>query len=96
MAATDRVRFAGRYSATALNKSGGKLLDKALEGAVQITRREQRFVLIREEQLAQLIDEAGGDRPQSLDDLLRDYDAAKIKKLTRGYLDDPPKGKEML
>jgi hypothetical protein len=84
------------FSATALNKSGGKLLDAALRGAVRITRRDQRFVLLREDALAELIEEARDDRPRSLQDMLRDYDAEKIKKLTRGFLDDAPKGKELI
>ncbi len=77
------LRFAASYSATDLNKSGGKLLDAASRGAVRITRRQQRFVLICEEALVDLLEEARDDRPRSLEDLLRDYDAKKIKKLTR-------------
>jgi hypothetical protein len=90
------LRFAAIYSATDLNKSGGKLLDSALEGAIEITRREQSFVLIRRDQLLRLLEEARDDRPKSLDDLLRGYDAGKINKLTRGFLDDEPSGKELI
>ena len=90
------MRFAKIFSATDLNKSGGKLLDTALSGAVRITRREQRFVLMREETLMGLLEEARDDRPKSLEDLLRDYDADKVKSLTRGFLDDAPAGKELI
>ena len=90
------LRFAASYSATDLNKSGGKLLDAASRGAVRITRRQQRFVLIREEALVDLLEEARDDRPRSLEDLLRDYDAKKIKKLTRRFLDDAAKGEELI
>jgi len=90
------VHCATTFSATDLNKSGGKLLDTALKGAVRITRRDQRFVLMREETLAELLDDARDVRPKSLDDLLRGYDADKIKKLTRGFLDDLPTGKERI
>jgi hypothetical protein len=96
MAETPALRFKARYSATDLSKSGGKLLDNALEGAVQISRREQSFVLIREDQLVHLLAEARDNRPGSLDDLLRDYDAEKIKGLAGGFLDDPPAGKELI
>ena len=84
------------FSATDLNKSGGKLLDAALKGAVRITRRDQSFVLMREDALAELIEDARDDRPKSLQDMLRDYDAEKIKRLTRGFLDDAPEGKELI
>jgi hypothetical protein len=92
--ARSTLQFKARFSATELNKSGGKALDKALDGAVQITRRDQHFVLIREEALAALLEEARDTRPQTLDDLLRDYDAEKLKGLTRGFLEHPPAGKE--
>jgi hypothetical protein len=90
------LRVTATVSATEFNKAGGKLLDAALAGAVRITRREQRFVLMREDALLHLIEDARDDRPKSLDDLLRDYDPDKLKKLTRGFLDDARKGKELI
>jgi hypothetical protein len=90
------LRFSARYSATDLNKSGGKLLDSALEGAVEIKRRKQSFVLMRQDQLLRLLEEARDDRPKSLEDLLHGYDADKINKLARGFLDDEPSGKELI
>lgn len=96
MSELDPLNRAPSFSATDLNKSGSKLLDKALEGPVRITRRQQRFVLMREEALLGVIAEAKDGRPRSLEDLLRDYDAGKIKKLTRNFLEDRPKGKELI
>lgn len=96
MADASRLRFAARYSATEMNKSGGKLLDRALEGAVQITRRAQHFVLLREDHLAHMIEDARDGRPKSLDDLLQGYDAGKLKRRVRRFLDEPPAGKERI
>jgi hypothetical protein len=96
MSKTTPLHFAVTVSATELNKSAGKLLDIALKGAVRITRRDQRFLLVREETLAGLLEEARDNRPRSLEDLLQDYDPEKIKKLTRGFLDDAPAGKELI
>jgi hypothetical protein len=84
------------YSATDLNKSGGKVLDSAGQGAVQITRRSSRFVLMREEDLQRLLEAARRRQPHRLADLLRGYDAAKIKSLTRRFVSDPPSGRELL
>ncbi len=82
------------YTATELNKSGGKILDDAGLGTVRIKRRGASYVLMREEHLAGLLQAARDGRPQSLEDLLRGYDAEKIKAVTRDFLDDPPRGKE--
>jgi hypothetical protein len=90
------LRYLASFSATDLNKSGGKLLDNALQGAVRITRRDQRFVLMREDALVGLLDEARDDRPQSLEDLLRDYDCQKIRALTDAFRADAPAGKELI
>jgi hypothetical protein len=92
----DAIPITARFSATDLNKSGAKVLDRALDGAVEITRREQHFVLLREEQLKRLLTEAREDRPRSLEDLLRDYDPEKIKAETRAFLDEDPAGSELI
>ena len=85
------------YSTTEINKSGAKVYDDAwASGSVEITRRGQKFVLLRQDVLQRLIAEAASHRPQTLDDLLRDYDAGKIKALTRAFLDAPPQGKERI
>lgn len=91
-----KLRFAASYSATDLNKSGGRLRDAASRGAVRIARRQQRFVPIREDALVDLLKEAREDRPRSLEDLHRDYDAKKVKKLTRRFLDDAAKVEELI
>ena len=88
---------AASYSATDLNKCGGQILDTAAtKGAVRITRRGQDFILMRGEQLSGLLEAARDGRPQSLADLLCDYDAAKIKGLTAAFLNDAPAGRETL
>ncbi len=53
-------------------------------------------MLLRRETLAKLIEHARDDRPKSLDDLLRDYDADKIKTLTAGFLMDSSSGHEII
>jgi molybdopterin-guanine dinucleotide biosynthesis protein len=88
--------FVATYTATDLNKAGGRVLDDAGRGTVRIRRRGTNFVLLREEQFTRLLAAAHDGRPQSLEDLLRDYDPDKVKSLTRGFLDDAPAGKELL
>ncbi len=43
-----------------------------------------------------VLDSAGRGPPESLDDLLRDYDPAKINALVSEFLDRPPAGKEII
>ncbi len=89
--------FDTSYSTTEINKSGSRVYDDAwVKGGVEITRRGQRFVLLRQDYLNRLIEEAREDRPQSLDDLLRDYDADKIRTLTGDFAAEPPTGKELI
>jgi len=91
----DPLVFEPSYSTTDVNKGGARIYDAAWQkGGVEITRRGQRFVLMRRDYLAKLLDEARDGRPKSLDDLLRDYDAPKIKTLTGNFLADPATGKE--
>jgi hypothetical protein len=89
-------RFVASYTATDLNKAGGKVLDSAGRGLVTVTRRGVEYVVLRKAQLEQMLNDARQDRPQSLDDLLRDYDPGKVKSLASGFLDGPPIGKEVL
>lgn len=91
----DAINVVATYTATDLNKSGGKVLDDAGSGAVRIRRRGTSYVLMREENLTKLLAAALEGTPQSLADLVRGYDAAKVKSLTRNFLDDPPSGKEL-
>ena len=84
------------YTATDLNKAGGKVLDDAATGAVRIRRRGTSYVLMREEHFSRLLARARERQPQSLEDLLRGYDAGKVKSLTRDFLDAPAAGKERI
>lgn len=90
-------RFAASYSTTEINKSGAEVFDEAwARGGVEIRRRQQRFALVRQDVLERMIAEAGDHRPRSLDDLLRDYDACKVKDLTDAFLNAPAKGRERI
>lgn len=90
------VAVIAEMSSADLNKTSGKVLDIAFEGPVRVTRRNQRFVVMREEALENLLDAARDNRPQSLEDLLQDYDKEKINRLAGGFLADPPSGKEIV
>ena len=92
----DDGRIVATYTATELNKIGGKVLDDAGHGTVRIKRRSTSYVLMREDTLDGLLAAARDRRPQSLEDLLRGYDAGKVKSLTGGFLNDAPVGKEQL
>jgi len=92
----DDGRIITTYTATDLNKAGGKVLDDAARGTVRIRRRGTSYVVMREETLDLLLATARDGRPQSLEDLVRGYDPKKLKSLTRSFLDDPPSGKERL
>ena len=52
------------YTATELNKTGGKILDDARSGTVRIKRRGVSYVLMREEHLAGLLQAARDGRPE--------------------------------
>jgi hypothetical protein len=80
------------YSATDLRDASGKVLDHAAHGPVMIVRRSARFVLMREDRLERLLATARTDPPQDLADLLRNYDAAKIRSLTQWFVNDAPAG----
>ena len=89
--------FDSSYSTTDVNKSGAQVYDDAwVKGGVQITRRGQRFVLLRQDYLETLIQEAQDNRPKSLDDLLHNYDADKIKMLTAPFMNASSTGNEIL
>jgi hypothetical protein len=91
------LNVAGSFRATDMNKAGGKILDAAAaKGGVEITRRGQEFILMLKSDLTKMLDDAREDRPQTIEDMLRDYDRDKIGKLTAGFLDDQPAGKEII
>ena len=90
-------RFATSYSVTEVNKSGSQVYDDAwVKGGVEITRRGQRFALVRQDFLNELIEEAREGRPSSLADLLVDYDREKIRKLTSEFAEAPLVGGEVI
>lgn len=84
------------YTATDLNKAGGRVLDDAGRGPVAISRRGAEYVLLRREEFERMLLDAREDRPRSLADLLRGYDAPAVKAATRDFLDDAPAGREIL
>ena len=89
--------FDTSYSTTDVNKAGARVYDDAwVKGGVEITRRGQRFVLLRQDYLTKLIEDAHDDRPNTLDDLLHDYDAGKIRTLTVDFSTGPAVGKEII
>ncbi len=89
--------FETSYSTTDINKAGARVYDDAwVKGGVEITRRGQRFVLLRQDYLTKLIEDAHDDRPKTLDDLLQDYDAGKIRTLTVDFSSGPTVGKEII
>ena len=91
------LNFSMSYRATDLNKAGGKILDAAAtKGAVEINRRGQEFVLMLKSDLTKMLDDAREDRPQTIEDMLRDYDREKITKLTVNFMNDQPVRKEIL
>ncbi len=90
------VTVIAEMSSTDLNKTSGKVLDMAAEGPVRVLRRNQRFVLLKEEALEEMLGAARENRPQSLGDLLQDYDKNKIRGLVGGFLSSPPVGKEII
>lgn len=83
------------FAATAL-KSTGPVFDAASRGAVRITRHRERYVLVREERLEQIIAEAADPRPKTLAELVAGHDAKAEKVALRGWLDDEPVGNEAL
>ena len=83
-------------SSTELNKTSGKVLDLALKGPVRIVRRNQNFIVIREEDLEEMLESAKGGRPRTLQDMLVGYDQEKINSLVGGFIADPPVGKEII
>jgi len=88
--------YVASYTATDLNKAAGRVLDDASRGMVEIKRRGIEYVILRRNRLDELLGDAREDRPRSLSDLLRGYDAQKVKSLTQEFLNAPPAGKERI
>ncbi len=86
-----------KFTITIVNKSPERVWDAAWEtGAVEVDRREQRFVVMRIDILAQVIEDARHNRPQSLDEMLSGYKRDAAKEDTAWFLSDGPKGRELL
>jgi hypothetical protein len=83
------------FAATAM-KSSGPVFDAASRGAVRITRHRERYVLLREAYLEEIIRDAADPRPKSLADLCAGHDAEADRAMLRGWLDDAPAGNEVL
>lgn len=90
------VSIVADVSSTDLNKTSGKVLDKAVLGPVRISRRNQRFVVLREETLEDMLNAARTNRPQSLEDMLQGYDKDAARREAGSLLSAPPVGREVL
>jgi hypothetical protein len=96
MEAEMAVAIVAEMSSTDLNKTSGKVLDAAVEGPVRVRRRDQRFVILREDALDELLAAARENRPQPLAALLQDYDCEKVASLVGDFLADAPAGRELI
>lgn len=86
-----------KFTTTAINKSPARVWDAAWKaGAVEVDRRDQRFVVMRIDILAKALDDARYNRPQSLEDMLSGYDHETAKEGAAWFLNDEPKGRERL
>jgi hypothetical protein len=77
-------------------KQSGPILDAATRGMVRLTRRGDVFLLLREAQLAHMLQEAADPRPKTLADLLVDYDAEDVKARLGAWTNAAPSGGEAL
>ncbi len=77
-------------------KQSGPILDAAARGVVRVTRRNDVFLLLRETQLTQMLQEAADPRPKNLADLLVDYDRDEVKARLGVWNGDAPSGIEDL
>jgi hypothetical protein len=86
-----------KFTTTTVNKFPARVWDAAWKaGAVEVDRRDQRFVVMRMDFLAKALDDARHNRPQSLDDMLADYDRDAAKEDTSWFLNDSSEGRELL
>ncbi len=83
------------FTASDLKKSG-PILDAAARGVVRVTRRNDVFLLLRESQLAQMLQEAADPRPKNLAELLVGYDKDDLKARLGAWNADAPSGIEAL
>jgi hypothetical protein len=97
--ADTRLRSGAEYSASDL-KNAGSVLD-AVETAklVRITRRNTRFLLIREDRVMEFVADLTDRTPKTLEEMLEDFtpeDAADLRKRATAWNADKPVGKELL
>lgn len=86
-----------KFTTTTVNKFPARVWDAAWKaGAVEVGRRDQRFVVMRLDYLAKIIDDARHNRPQSLEDMLSGYNRDAAKEDTAWFLNDDPKGGELI
>ncbi len=88
--------FVADYSATDFSKRASQVLDMAGHGAVRVRRMNEVFVVLRERQLNDIVEDARDPRPKSLEDMLEFYDADDIKANLKGWLEDKPAVNEAL
>jgi hypothetical protein len=94
-----RLRPGAEYSASDL-KNAGSVLD-AVDTAklVRITRRNTRFLLIREDRVMEFVAELTDRTPKTLEEMLEGFtpeDAADLRKRTAAWNADKPVGQERL
>lgn len=93
----DLLHLEERFTTTMVNKAPAKVWDTAWkDGAVEVDRRDQRFVVMRMDVLEKALQEARSNRPQTLEDMLTGYDRENINTRTSAFMNDAPKGKEIL
>jgi hypothetical protein len=66
-------------------KEPGPILDAATRGIVRIRRGGDVFLLLRQPECDTLTNGAATRRPESLAELLADYDAADVKRRLAGH-----------
>ena len=84
------------FSATSFSKQASRALDAAGQGIVRVRRRGEIFVLLRIDQLQDIIQDAADPRPKTLEDLLVGYDPIRAKAEAGAWLTDSAVGKERL
>lgn len=93
----DLLHLEERFTTTMVNKAPAKVWDAAWkDGAVEVDRRDQRFVVVRMDVLEKTLKDARSNRPQSLGDMLEGYDREEINKRTSDFMNDAPIGREIL
>jgi hypothetical protein len=94
-----RLRPGAEYSASDL-KNAGSILD-AVDTAklVRITRRNTRFLLIREDRVMEFAADLADRTPKTLEEMLEGFtpeDAADLRNRTAAWNTDKPIGNELL